>query len=82
MLLSHKKRMDNAICINMDRPRDYHTKSDRKRQISFDITYVWNLKYDIGSPHCGAVEMNLTSIHEDVGLTPGLPQCVGGPMLP
>ena len=30
----------------MDRPRDYHTKwrkSDRERQISHDITYMWNL---------------------------------------
>ena len=23
-------------------PRDYHTKSDRERQISHNITYVWN----------------------------------------
>ena len=32
----------------MDGPRDYHTKwskSDRERQI-YDITYMWNLKYD------------------------------------
>ena len=31
----------------MDGPRDYHTKwseSDRERQISYDITYMWNLK--------------------------------------
>ena len=32
----------------MSGPRDYHTKwsnkSDRKRQISYDITYMWNLK--------------------------------------
>ena len=25
--------------------------------------------------HCGAVEMNLTSIHEGVSSNPGLPQC-------
>ena len=33
----------------MDEPRDYHTKwnkSDRKRQISYDIIYMWNLKND------------------------------------
>ena len=33
----------------MDGPRDYYTmwsKSDRQRQISSDITYMWNLKYD------------------------------------
>ena len=30
----------------MDRPRDYHIKKARERQISYDITYVWNLKHD------------------------------------
>ena len=47
ILLSHKKEWNNAICSNMDGPRDYHTKrskSDRERQISYDITYKWNLK--------------------------------------
>ena len=31
----------------MNGPRDYHTKrskSDRKRQVSYDITYMWNQK--------------------------------------
>ena len=31
----------------------------------------------LGSSHCGAAETNPTSIHEDVGSTPGLPQRVG-----
>ena len=34
----------------MDGPRDYYTKwskSERERQIPYDITYVWNVKYDI-----------------------------------
>ena len=46
ILLSHKKEWNNAICSNMDGPRDCHTewsKSDWERQI-YDITYVWNLK--------------------------------------
>ena len=33
----------------MDRPRDYQTKgskSERQRQIPYDITYMWNLKQD------------------------------------
>ena len=31
----------------MGRPRDYHTewgKLNKERQISYDITYMWNLK--------------------------------------
>ena len=31
----------------MDGPRDYHTKwnkQDRERQISYNITHMWNLK--------------------------------------
>ena len=33
----------------MDEPIDYHTKrskSERERQIPYDITYMWNLQYD------------------------------------
>ena len=47
--ISHQKEWNNAICSNMDGPRDYHTKgskSERGRQIPYDITYMWNLKYD------------------------------------
>ena len=46
ILLSHIKEQNSAICSNVDGPRDYHTKwskSDRERQISYDITYMWNL---------------------------------------
>ena len=46
ILLSHKKELNNAICSNMDGPRDCHTewsKSDTERQI-YDIAYMWNLK--------------------------------------
>ena len=46
ILLNHKKEWNNATSSNMDRPRDYHTKKARERQIWYDITYVWNLKYD------------------------------------
>ena len=48
-LLSHKEEWNNAICINMDETRGYHTKwgkSGKKRQKPYDITYMWNLKYD------------------------------------
>ena len=49
ILLSHKKEQNNAICSNTDATRDYRTKqskSERERQILYDITYVWSLKYD------------------------------------
>ena len=49
ILLSNKKEWNNAICSNMDGPGDYHTKwskSERERQIPYNITYMWNLKYD------------------------------------
>ena len=39
----------------MDEPRDYNTewsKPDRERQISYDITYMWNLKKNM-------IQMNL-----------------------
>ena len=51
ILLSHKKEWNNAICSNMDATRDYHTNwSKSERQIPYDITYMWNLKYDTNEP--------------------------------
>ena len=43
-----EKEWNNAVCSNMDGPRDYHTKwskSDRERQICY--TYMWNRKNSI-----------------------------------
>ena len=43
-----KKEWNNAICSNMDGPRDYHTLSkvtQTEKDISWDkITCIWNLK--------------------------------------
>ena len=41
--------LPNTICSNLDGSRDYHTKwskSDRDRQIPYEIPYIWNLQYD------------------------------------
>ena len=46
--LGHKKEQNHAICSNMDGTRDSHTKwskSERERQIPYDITYIWNIIY-------------------------------------
>ena len=47
MNIGHKKEWHITICSNMDGLRDYHTewnKSDRERQILYDITFMWNFK--------------------------------------
>ena len=47
--LAIKKERNNAICSNTDEPRDYNSKwrkSERIRQIPYDSTCMWNLKYD------------------------------------
>ena len=49
LLLSHKKEWNNAICSNMDGPRDCHTEwgtSGREGELSDDIPYMWNLKWN------------------------------------
>ena len=52
LLLNHRKERNNAICSNMDGPRDYldylsKVSQTEKDKIPYDITYMWNLKYDI-----------------------------------
>ena len=39
----------NAICSNMDGPSDSQTKwsKSEKDKISPDITYMWNVRYDL-----------------------------------
>ena len=43
ILLNHKKEWNNAICSNMDEPRDSHTKWSKSEKDTYDITYMWNL---------------------------------------
>ena len=43
----------NTICSNMNGTKRYHTKwskTERERQISYDITYMWDLKYNTNEP--------------------------------
>ena len=45
ILLSHKKEQNNTLCSNMDGPSYCHTEWGKpEKEISFDITYLWNLK--------------------------------------
>ena len=47
ILLNHKKEWNWVICRDMDGPRDCHTewsKSEREKQISYNIAYMWNLE--------------------------------------
>ena len=47
ILLIHKKEWNNAICSNMMDLENIiltEVKSDWEIQISYDITYIWNLK--------------------------------------
>ena len=42
-----KKEWNNIIGSTLDGPRDYNTKwSKSERQMPYDFTYIWNLKYD------------------------------------
>ena len=47
ILLRRKKEWNSAIYREVDGPRDCHTKwskSEREKQISCNIVYVWNLE--------------------------------------
>ena len=53
MLLSHKKEQNNATGSNMDASGDSptkHSQSERERQISYDIAYMWKLNYGTDVP--------------------------------
>ena len=53
ILFSYKKERNNTICSNMDGFRDYTLREvcqTEKRQVPYDISYMWNLKYDTEEP--------------------------------
>ena len=76
ILFSHKKnKIINTICSSMDGPRNYHTNwkvsQTERDQISYDITYMWNLKYDTN-------EMKQSQTHRHRDQTCGFQAGAGG----
>ena len=73
MLLSQKKELNNAICSNMDGPRDYHTKwnkSDWKTNIICYHLYVESLKRDKNELIC-RTEMDSTDFENKLMVPKG-----------
>ena len=46
ILFSYKKEWSNAICRNMEEPEIITLSEVGEWQISYAITYTWNLKYN------------------------------------
>ena len=44
-----KKKERTPLCSNMDESRECHiewNKSDREREVSYDIPHMWNIKWN------------------------------------
>ena len=64
-------------CGSLEEVAQYFSSAERRLSARYLISSVHILqKCRGGSSHCGAAATNLTSIHEDSGLTPGLAQWV------
>ena len=62
ILLSHQKEQNNDICSHIDGARNSHikwSKSERERQIPYDIAYIWNLIYDTNEHFHGKENLGL-----------------------
>ena len=53
-----------------------------KHTFNKGLTSLQYIKNFFWSSCCGSAEMNLTNIHEDAGLIPGLTQWIKDPVLP
>ena len=73
LLFTHKKELNNAICSNMDGTRDHHTKvkKDRKRQISHNSVYTWNLKKKKDTNSYLQIRNRFTDIENKLMVTKG-----------
>ena len=74
-----KKEWNFDICNNMDGPRGYYAKwsqSDKKRQIPYDLIYMWNKKtkqnsviqnrMGIAKIHSWIIKMKILSLWEEL----------------
>ena len=66
------------MCSNMDAPRDSHTsavKSERERQIPYDVTYMWNLTYGTNAP--SIIQKQITDMERRLVVARGSGEGVG-----
>ena len=70
-MLSHKKNEIMPFAATWMNPESFTTlsKSEREREVLYDITYMWNLKYEI------YLSMKHKQTHRHTAQAPG---CQGG----
>ena len=61
-LLTHKKEQNNAICSNMDGPRDEHTKRTKTEKDKYDMTLIISGIQNMAQMN---ISMKLTQSHRE-----------------